>query len=442
MNFDKLLSAVKNKASESNIDQWEMLGARTESVGASTFTHEIAKISSTVKEGISMRVIRDGKEGFASSDKCDEDEAELLLLKAYDNALVNDKDGNPKISTPDSEYREKEVVKVNEYSLSDLKKILLEKEAELYKSDDRVKDGTNVSASFIKSESFMANSEGLSLSSEEKGSYVASFVKVEEAGEVAVSRAESLDASGDVSGAVKKAVSQLGAGYVKSGMYPVVFSPDSMIQILDAFFPIFSGKSASLGLSRLKGKEGAMVASNAVTIKDDPFYPGYPFQRSYDGDGKATYTKSVIENGVLKTLLYNNEWAEKEGKESTANCQRSAFSTSSVIAPYSFYFEKGELSREELFKKAEGGVYVTQMKGFHAGANAVSGDFSIESAGYMIKDGKAVEAVKQFTVAGNFYSLLENIAALSDELEFDVSLSSSRIGSPDVLVKELSIAGV
>ena len=82
------------------------------------------------------------------------------------------------------------------------------------------------------------------------------------------------------------------------------------------------------------------------------------------------------------------------------------------------------------------------MKGFHAGANAISGDFSIESAGFLIKDGKAEEAVKQFTVAGNIYSLLENIMSLSDALEFDVTLSSSRIGSPDVLVKELSIAGV
>ena len=44
------------------------------------------------------------------------------------------------------------------------------------------------------------------------------------------------------------------------------------------------------------------------------------------------------------------------------------------------------------------------MKGFHAGANAVTGDFSIESAGFMIEDGKKGRPVKSFTVAGTSLS--------------------------------------
>ena len=442
MDFNKLVNAIKEGSASASIDNWELLGARSEFISTSTFVHEISKVSSTVEEAISVRVIRDGKEGFASSDKCDEEEAVALLYKAYDNALVNDKEVNASISEPDSNYREKEIVESADYTLEDLNKIVLEAEANIYKRDTRVKDGSNVSAAYECSESYMANSKGLNLSSKDKGSFISAFAKVAECEDVAVAREIELGANSDLPAVVKEAVSQLGAGYVKSGSYPVVFSPDSMIQILDAFFPIFSGKSASLGLSRLKGKKGEKVASSVVTLKDDPFYPGYPFQRSYDGDGKASYTKCVIENGILKTLLYNKEWAEKEGKESTANCSRSALSPTGSIAPYSFYLEKGSLSREDIFKEADGGIYITQMKGFHAGANAISGDFSIESAGFLIKDGKAEEAVKQFTVAGNIYSLLENIINLSDELEFDVTLSSSRIGSPDVLVKELSIAGV
>lgn len=442
MDFKKLLNAIKKASATYGIKNWELLGSRSEFISASTFAHEISKIASTVEERISVRVIRDGKEGYASSDRCEEEEAQSILRKAFDNALVNDKEGSASISLPDSGYRETEKVETAEYTLEDLKRIVLEKEKAIYSQDDRIKDGTNVSAAYEASESYMANSEGIDLSSKAKGSFVSAFAKVADKEEVAVSREIALGAESELAELVSKATSQLGAGYVKSGRYPVVFSPESMIQILGAFFPVFSGKSAALGLSRLKGREGERVASFKVTIIDDPFYPGYPFQKSFDGDGKATYRKNVIEDGVLNTLLYNKEWAEKEGKESTGNALRSAESPSGSIAPYSFYLKEGSMKRAELFKLAEGGVYITQMKGFHAGANAISGDFSIESAGFMIKDGKAEEAVKQFTVAGNFYSLLENIAALSDSLEFDVTLSSSRIGSPDVLIKELSIAGV
>ena len=81
------------------------------------------------------------------------------------------------------------------------------------------------------------------------------------------------------------------------------------------------------------------------------------------------------------------------------------------------------------------------MKGFHAGADAVSGDFSIESSGFIISHGKVEGPVQGFTVAGNFFQMLKDIQAVGDDLEFDVTLSSFRTGSPSVLVSGLSIAG-
>ena len=81
------------------------------------------------------------------------------------------------------------------------------------------------------------------------------------------------------------------------------------------------------------------------------------------------------------------------------------------------------------------------MKGLHAGANPVTGDFSLEAAGFMIRDGKLCEAVKSFTVAGNFFELLKSVAALGNKLERGVQTGFTAFGSPDVLVHEMSIAG-
>ena len=102
------------------------------------------------------------------------------------------------------------------------------------------------------------------------------------------------------------------------------------------------------------------------------------------------------------------------------------------------YLQPGELSEEELLAQVGTGVYITSLGGLHAGANPVSGDFSLQSAGFMIEGGQKTTAVKSFTVAGNFYDLLKNITALASNLELP---GMGAFGSPSVRVDGLSIAG-
>ena len=192
------------------------------------------------------------------------------------------------------------------------------------------------------------------------------------------------------------------------------------------------------GLSLLKGRVGEQIAADFVTITDTPFYPGNTMQISFDGEGVPTREKNVVENGVLKTLLYNLSSAKKDGVASTGNASRSGSSIGTK--PFTFYINPGTLSRQELFEKAGNGVYVTSMKGFHAGANTVSGDFSIESAGFLIEDGKLGAPVKSFTVAGNFFELLRGIDTLGCEIDLRRP-GYTLIAAPDTLVCGLSVAG-
>ena len=105
------------------------------------------------------------------------------------------------------------------------------------------------------------------------------------------------------------------------------------------------------------------------------------------------------------------------------------------------YLANGNMTEEELLAKAGEGVYITDLSGLHAGANAVSGDFSLQSAGFMIRDGKKAEYVKSFTVAGNFYEMLKNIRALADNCTLPRAMGMTTFGSPSVLVDGLSVAG-
>ena len=168
---------------------------------------------------------------------------------------------------------------------------------------------------------------------------------------------------------------------------------------------------------------------------------GASIQTPFDGEGVATYRKTVVENGVLKTLLYDLTTARKAGVSSTGNGRRGSYSTPVSISPYRFSLCPGTDALDDLFRAAGDGIYITDCKGFHAGANSVTGDFSIESEGFRIRDGKPAEPIRGFTVAGNFFDLLKNVARVGDTVRWPFSGSATCFGSPDVFVPSMSVAG-
>ena len=214
-----------------------------------------------------------------------------------------------------------------------------------------------------------------------------------------------------------------------------------MSSLLRVYAGIFNSESAQKGLSKLKDSEGQVVAAPCVTLVDDPFHKDNPEPINFDGEGSPTHKKAVIENGVLNTLLYNLKTAAVAGKKTTGNASKAGYDSGVGIRPFTMYLENGTMTEEELLAKAGNGVYITSLGGLHAGANAVSGDFSLQSSGYMIENGKKTTYVKSFTVAGNFYDLLKNIVALADNCELPSAMGMTAFGSPSVLVDGLSIAG-
>jgi PmbA protein len=215
-----------------------------------------------------------------------------------------------------------------------------------------------------------------------------------------------------------------------------------MRSLLSVFSSAFSAKAALDGMSKLKGREGEKIASDIVTVTDDPQREGNFIGTNFDAEGVATHRRAVVEAGVLKTLLHNRETAKKAGVESTANASKHSYSSPVGVSPYAFCIEAGEFNRDELIAKVGNGIYVNSLSGLHAGANAVTGDFSIQSAGFIIRDGKIAEAVKSFTIAGNFFELLKNIDGLSNDLQISASQGGfTTFGSPAVLVHNMSVAG-
>ena len=211
-----------------------------------------------------------------------------------------------------------------------------------------------------------------------------------------------------------------------------------MCLLLGTYSGIFSSEAAQKGLSRLANAEGEQIAAEIVTLVDDPFHKDNPMPINFDAEGSPTHKKNVIENGKLCTLLYNLKTAAVAGKKTTGNASKAGYDGTVAVRPFTLYLENGSISEEELLRQVGNGVYITSLGGLHAGANAISGDFSLQSSGFMIEGGKKAGYVKSFTVAGNFYDLLKNITALASNLKMP---GMGRLGSPSVLVEGLSIAG-
>ena len=446
MDFFNIKEIIVSAAKSSGIEKYEVYCTSNEEISAETLKHEISSISSGMTGGVGFRCIVDGKMGYASTNSLDAEELAALVTRAADNARVIENADEVFIFEGSENYAKTTCGEPAVVDAATLKDCALKLQEKLYGYSDAVVDGTQSAAISFVSEVYLYNSYGLELKNKVgmSGCYASAVISRD--GEKQSGFEFALGTEGEgidtlPAKAVDGAIEKLGAGFVESGKYNIVISGKQMRSILSAYSSCFSAKNALMGLSLLAGKEGEKIASDIVTITDDPMREGCPVQTAFDGEGVAAYKKNVVENGVLNTLLYDLKTAKKAGKTTTANGQRGGYASQVSIAPYNFSIAAGESSLDELFAAVGNGIYITELKGLHAGADAVTGDFSIESAGFKIVDGKKGQAVKTFTIAGNFFELLKNITMIADKVEWGIPSGFCVFGSPAVLVEGISVAG-
>lgn len=439
---------VMAAAAAKGLAEYELYYMESEEVSASAMMHELHEFSTSGGAGACFRCIFDSKMGYASTELFTEEEAVRIVEAAMANASVIETEDMVFIHEAGDTYKEVEPAATTEPTGAQLVELVRDLEEKLYTKDSRVIEGSETYAGFGRVHIALCNSKGLDLSCEYDCSDVLAAATVSENGEMyngmeiksgdfAQFNTEEVAAK-----AVETAIAAIGTESVNSGVYNIVLAKDVVATLLTTFCSIFSADAAQHGLSLLAGKEGEQIASTLVTITDDPFCKDTCIRLPFDGEGVATYTKNIVENGKLCTLLHNLTTAHKAGVASTGNGRKAGYASNVTIMPYNFYMAKGGAgSLEDIFKAVGTGIYVTELNGLHAGANAVTGDFSLASEGFWIEDGKKCHAVKNFTISGNFYELLKKIALVGDDLEFRSPNGGCCFGAPTVMVKEISVAG-
>ena len=446
MNFNEFKNAVIAKCAEMGIKDYELYYEMSESTSVGVFMHEINEFSANLSGGVCFRCIVDGKMGYASTQALNASEASAIVERAADNAVTLEAEDEVFLGEGGQEY---EPLNRTPYALASTEELInttLATQEKLY-ANEGVIDGCQSEGMMGHSEVAIYNSKGLDLHYENNYSGLVTVAVVTDGKEmensfkIKLGKLDEIDADKLTKNAAENALKKLGGDVAPTGRYNVVFNPDAMCSLLQVYSSIFSSEAAQKGLSKFADQEGNVVAADIVTLVDDPFHCDNPEPINFDAEGSPTHKKNVIENGKLNTLLYNLKTAHKAGKKTTGNASKASYTASVGISPFTMYLAGGEMTEDELLATVGNGVYITSLAGLHAGADSISGDFSLQSSGHMIENGKKAGYVKSFTVAGNFYDLLKNVKAVANNVELPMAMGSTAFGAPTTWVDGLSIAG-
>jgi len=195
----------------------------------------------------------------------------------------------------------------------------------------------------------------------------------------------------------------------EEGVYDVVLAPLFAGAMLGMWASMVSAFSVMIQLSVFVNKLGQRVASDIVTMKDNPA-PYSVSHRVFDDEGVPIKENVFIDRGILKTYLHNTSTAKIFKTETTGNA--------GLVVPNAWNVETdvGNMSKDEMFGEVKRGLYLTNTW-YTRFQNYVKGDFStIPRDGiFLIENGEMKQSLKDVRLSDNALSLLNNIAGISKE---------------------------
>ena len=437
--YDKFFALAK----EAGLSEVELYVSENRSLNISLFHGEVDNYSDNNGYSIMARGLLNGKCGSASCDVWNAEKAKYLIKEMVANAKVIENDDPIFIFKGSEKYK-----KVNTFN-KDLEKVtndqimanLLEIEKTCKELDPRIIEVAGTEYSQVSEKVTLVNSNGLNLVQKNNYYYFVAQCVAKE-GEQTKSGYDfffendfsKFDAKKYAKKVVDLTVAQLGGEACESKKYKAILHPDVVTSLMKAYIGHANAEEVQKQSSLFIGKIGQKIASKKVTIEDRPLQKN-PFARWFDDEGVATYNKPIIKNGVLETYLYNLTTAAKAGVQTTGNGYGGG--SKKGISSTFLYLKPGKKNLDQLFEEVGEGVYITDVQGLHAGLNPQSGNFSLQSTGFMIENGKKGKPLDLITVSGNLLDVFQDIIEVGN----DVTVSPSGVSAESVLIKKISVSG-
>lgn len=433
-------------------EQVEAYVLRTHETDVHVFGGEVESLSVAEIEGVGVRMIVDGRQGYAWAGTLDADVVAETLAEARDNAAFGAPDEHYGLASPTDfagvtaptlDLWRDDLLTVPAADKVDLALAL---EAEVLRADTRVRGVESASYGDAAAEAAIANSLGVAVTTRRTTASCAAFAMAGEgtatqtgSGFTAGRTLADLDPETAARDAAERAVRLLGAHQVPSRRIPVIFDPLVTRSLLALVGGALSGEAITRGRSMFVGRDGEEVAGPGITLVDDPTEPLAFGAATHDSEGVPTRRVDLITGGVLTGHLHNVTTARRAGggARTTGSAVRGGFKSPPSVGARALQLLPGELSPEQIFASVPEALYVQSVSGLHSGTNAVSGDFSVGVVGLMVRDGAFAEPVREVTIASTLQRMLHDIVHVGADLTW---LPGGAVGMT-LLVGEMSLAG-
>ena len=434
-------------AKAAGIEQLEIYEQKSRSTSIRLFEGSVDGYTISECNGFAIRGIYKGNMGICFLEQDDDALLEDTLCRIKENAEVITSRDEVEIYAGDSAYPQLQLRSCTWNAHPDAEKIEMLKTVEQYikESDARIAQVMNTSYGEVDVEIAIDNTLGVHLHDAQHAAYISTAVMAKDQEDTKIAGDWQylyddvcFDAKKFAAGVSRKVLDKLSAESVQSAQYPVLIENEAMADLLAAFSGMFDGENAYKGISLLNDSIEKQIFSDKITIVDDPLLKNGYNSRSFDDEGVACRNKILVDKGVLKTYLHNLKSAKLMNCETTGNGFKAGYASNVGIAPSTLFIENGSTSMDEMIASMEEGIIVTEITGLHAGLNAMTGEFSLQSQGWYVKDGKKVKPVNLITIAGNFLEAMKQVEMLGN----DGKLNAGSIGSPSILFTSFSVSGL
>ena len=408
-------------------EELEVFVARGAQTSVRVYQGEVEHLVSAQSQGVGIRIIREGRTGFAYAADLSTTAWREVLLEARDNVRFGSVDEFAALARPDGVAPVAQDLWSEELAATPMAakvQLALDLERRTLGLDARIRvDDANYDDGW--SEVAIATTTGIAVSGRENACSATVSTLADDAGETqtgygwAVGRSPQVfDLDRAAAMAVDRATRLLGAVKPSSGRVTVVLDPMVTAQFLGLIASMLNGEAIVKGRSPFVGRQGEVIAAPFIDLVDDATDPRAYTATDLDGEGLATRRTALIEQGVLRSVLHSSYSARRAGAVSTGNAVRGGFRSTPGVGALALALRPGTASQQQLIASVGQGVLIQSVQGLHSGVNPVSGDFSTGASGMMIRGGAVAEPIREFTIASTLPRMLLDVAEVGGDLDW------------------------